>query len=343
MPRGSTGLIVAPTYPMLRLGAMDTILRLVAQAGVVTDWNKSELELRLLGDRRIIFRSADNPDRLRGANAGWLWLDEVAMMNADIWPLSIATLREAPGRAWMTTTPRGKDWVHALFADDHPDYAVVRSSTSQNHFLPTDFVDTLKHSMTSEMFRQEVEGEFIDPIGAVFRREWLKQTDVRPIGAKWFRYWDLASSIRQTADYTASVRCCLVDGVVYLADGIRVRAEWPDVRRIMVETMKAEGTTEHGIEKAQHGLAATQELRRMPELSGVSFRGIDVKGDKLQRAMPWAARAESDGVRIVAGSWARDFLDEVVAFPTGDHDDYVDAVSGAVGMMNKPRIDWGFS
>ncbi len=108
-------MIVAPTYPMLRLGAMETILKLVAQAGIATSWNKSELELRLLGDRRIIFRSADNADRLRGANVGWLWLDEAAMMSDDVWPLSIATLREAPGKAWVTTTPRGKDWVYELF------------------------------------------------------------------------------------------------------------------------------------------------------------------------------------------------------------------------------------
>jgi predicted phage terminase large subunit-like protein len=321
---------------------METILKLTAKAGIVTAWNKSEMELRLLGDRRIIFRSADNPDRLRGANAGWLWLDEVAMMNADIWPLSIATLRESPGRAWMSTTPRGKDWVYQLFDGDHRDYATIRSKTTDNMFLDDTFVATLKQSMTSEMYRQEVDGEFTDPVGSMFRREWLTVGDTRPQGVQWFRYWDLASSIRQSADYTASVRVCLHNGVVYIADGIRIKAEWPDVRRIMIETMQFETDTVHGIEKAQHGLAATQELRRVPELADVSFRGIDVKGDKGQRAMPWAARAEQGGVRIVAGAWARDFLDEVVAFPSAPHDDYVDAASGAVAMVAKPSFEWSF-
>jgi len=341
-PRGTTGLVVAPTYPMLRLGAMETILKLTAKAGIVTAWNKSEMELRLIGDRRIIFRSADNPDRLRGANAGWLWLDEVAMMNSDIWPLSIATLRESPGRAWMSTTPRGKDWVYQLFNGNHRDYATIRSKTTDNMFLDDTFVSTLRQSMTSEMYRQEVDGEFTDPIGSMFRREWLTVADARPQGVQWFRYWDLASSIRQSADYTASVRVCLHNGVVHIADGIRVKAEWPDVRRIMIETMRAETDTIHGIEKAQHGLAATQELRRVPELVDVSFRGIDVKGDKGQRAMPWAARAEQGGVRIVAGAWVRDFVDEVVAFPSAPHDDYVDAASGAVAMVARPAFEWSF-
>lgn len=342
-PKNTTGLVVAPTYPMLRLGAMETILKLTAKAGIVTAWNKSEMELRLIGNRRIIFRSADNPDRLRGANAGWLWLDEVAMMDADIWPLSIATLRENPGRAWMTTTPRGKDWVYELFSGDHKDYATVRSKTTDNFFLDDTFVATLRQSMTSEMYRQEVDGEFTDPIGTLFRREWLRLTDVRPHGAKWFRYWDLATSTKQSADYTASVRCCLHEGVLYIADGIHMRAEWPDVRRVMVSIMRSETDTTHGIEKAMNGLAAVQELRRLPELASVPFRGIDVRGDKIQRAMPWAGRAEAGAVRIVAGAWTRDFLDETVAFPHAPHDDYVDAVSGAVGMLSTPKIEWSFA
>jgi predicted phage terminase large subunit-like protein len=43
------------------------------------------------------------------------------------------------------------------------------------------------------------------------------------------------------------------------------------------------------------------------------------------------ARAESGLVRIVAGEWVRQFIDEATAFPHGEHDDMVDAVSGAGG------------
>jgi len=48
-PMHSTGMVIAPTYPMLRLGAMETILKLVAQAGIGENWNKSEMELKLWG------------------------------------------------------------------------------------------------------------------------------------------------------------------------------------------------------------------------------------------------------------------------------------------------------
>lgn len=342
-PEGTTGMIVAPTYPMLRLGAMETMLKLVAQAGIAENWNKSEMELRLMGDRRIIFRSADNPDRLRGANIGWLWLDEAAMMDGDMWPLSIAALRETPGRAWATTTPRGKNWLYDLFNTSDTDYDVIDSKSTDNVFLPSHFIETLKQSMTSEMYKQEVEGQFIDPSGALFRRQWFSVVDRAPHGVKWCRYWDLAASTKTSADYTASVRVALHDGVMYIDGGIHVKAEWPDVKKIIIQTMTAEKDTQHGIEEALHGLAAVQDLRRDPALMGVTFRGIKVDKDKVSRAMPWAARAEAGTVCVVAGQWTKDFLDEVVAFPDGSHDDYVDAVSGGMMMMVKPKFEWGFS
>jgi predicted phage terminase large subunit-like protein len=343
-PEGSLGLIIAPTYPMLKLGAMETILSLVASAGIATSWNKSDKELRLLGDRTIIFRSADNPDALRGANASWLWLDEAAMMTEDTWPTSIATLRRAPGRAWVTTTPRGKNWLYNVWQSGGEDYTVTQAKSTDNPFLPSHFIETLRQSMTSEMYRQEVDGQFIDPIGAMFQRHWLGVVPRAPEGLKWFRYWDLAASTKTSADYTASIRAALGDdGVVYLDAGIHIKAEWPDVRKVIVSTMHSEAGTQVGIEEAIHGLAAIQELRRMPEISGVSLRGIRVDKDKQSRAMPWAARAEGGKVRLVAGAWNRQFIDEVVGFPSSPHDDYVDAASGAVAMMSKPRVTWGWS
>ena len=343
-PEGSLGLIIAPTYPMLKLGAMETILSLVASAGIATSWNKSDKELRLLGDRTIIFRSADNPDALRGANASWLWLDEAAMMTEDTWPTSIATLRRAPGRAWVTTTPRGKNWLYDVWQHGGEDYTVTQAKSTDNPFLPSHFIETLRQSMTSEMYRQEVDGQFIDPIGAMFQRHWLGVVPRAPEGLKWFRYWDLAASTKTSADYTASIRAALGDdGVVYLDAGIHMKAEWPDVRKVIVSTMHSETGTQVGIEEAIHGLAAIQELRRMPEISGVSLRGIRVDKDKQSRAMPWAARAEGGKVRLVAGAWNRQFIDEVVGFPSSPHDDYVDAASGAVAMMSKPRVSWGFA
>lgn len=82
-----------------------------------------------------------------------------------------------------------------------------------------------------------------------------------------------------------------------------------------------------------HGLAAVQELRREPSIVQYGLRSIRPDGDKVSRALAWAARAEARKVALLRGAWVPAFLDEVCRFPTGAHDDQVDAVSGAFPML----------
>jgi len=358
-PANSTVIIAAPSYENARNGALKTLLEIVNEIQqrsgmsiLARDPNLSPpYRVSLIGNREYVFFSEKNFNLVRGMSASMVWIDEAGHMQEKVdgmntvFTVAIGRLNAAPGQIILTTSPNHKlPWSSDIFRENanDPDFETIHATTLDNHFLSRDYTDSLRKNYTREMYEQEVLGLDINPSGGMFRREWLTVADTRPQGVQWFRYWDLASSIRQSADYTASVRVCLHNGVVFIDDGIRIKAEWPDVRRIMIETMRSETNTVHGIEKAQHGLAATQELRRVPELADVSFRGIDVKGDKGQRAMPWAARAEQGGVRIVAGAWARDFLDEVVAFPSAPHDDYVDAASGAVAMVAKPAFEWSF-
>ncbi|MGH9820736.1 MAG: phage terminase large subunit, partial [Pyrinomonadaceae bacterium] len=148
-----------------------------------------------------------------------------------------------------------------------------------------------------------------------------------------------AVSIKTTADYTASFRCALdAQGNLYIAGGFRMRIEYPDQRRFIIERMQAEPDTEHGIEETLHGKAIIQDLRRERHLTRCVFRGVRVTADKVTRASAWAARAEEGKVILVRGAWIREFLDEVCSFPNARHDDQVDAVSIAVQMIEKPKF-----
>ena len=40
-------------------------------------------------------------------------------------------------------------------------------------------------------------------------------------------------------------------------------------------------------------------------------------------------------VKLVRGSWNEAFLDELILFPDGEHDDQVDAVAGAYQVLSK--------
>ena len=173
-PESSRGMIIAPTYPMLKDATLHTFMEHYNE--LVIDHNKADKRVLLSNGTEILFRSADNPDRLRGPNLGWFWLDEAAMMPEEVWDIMIGRLRLSPGRAWVTTTPRGKNWVYKTFAEHERDeYAVARGSSRQNRYLPDAFIESLESKYTQRFLQQEVEGRFLEFEGALWRYESIRR------------------------------------------------------------------------------------------------------------------------------------------------------------------------
>lgn len=334
-PAGSVGMVIAPTYRMLT----DTIIKPMEHRytnALIKEYAKGAMVMTLINGTRILFRSAEFSDRLRGPNLGWVWLDEAAMMKPEVWPIVLGRLREVPSRAWITTTPRGMNWLYDVLQRHHddPSYVLIRSSTRDNPFLPPEFVEGLQSGYTSEFARQEIDGEFIADGGTIFKRDWFSIVDAVPSGLRWARYWDLATSVKQSADYTASAAVAMSsDGALYVRDMVRGRWEWPEARQIILNTMLAEPTTWHAIEQAMHGLSMFQELSRDARLANVYIRKVAPQGDKVQRASVWAARAEQKGVRLLRAPWNAVCIEEICRFPVGRHDDQVDSISGAMELV----------
>jgi predicted phage terminase large subunit-like protein len=339
-------MVVAPTYRMLADSTLATFLELTRTGGVLRSFNKTDMTAQLVNGTNILFRSADEPDRLRGVNLGFFVLDEGALCTQETWLILLARLRESPGRAWVCTTPRGFDWLYETFVKTKsPDYAVIQSSTRDNVFLPASFVERLQSQYTHQWQQQEIEGQFCELEGTLFKRQWFQIVERAPEGLRWSRYWDLAASVRTHADFSASV-CVALDkdtGDVFIRDMIKMKSEWPDVRRCIISTALAESGVVVGVESAVHGLAGFQELQREPSLVGTSLRSIRVDKDKISRALPVASRAEAGKVKLVRGPWINAFLDEATAFPHGQHDDQIDCVAGAFQIATrvpKHRYVW---
>jgi len=177
-PAGSTGMVVAPTYKMLRQATLDSFLEVARPVVVslpdmpdlddedidlISEWNKSEQEIRLATGMTIYLRSAELPDNLRGPSLGWFWLDEAAMMDAIVWSIMIGRLRREPERGWLTTTPRGFNWIHNEFvAKRDPDYHVIRSHTRSNPFISESYKRSLERNYDPRLAKQELAGEFVE-------------------------------------------------------------------------------------------------------------------------------------------------------------------------------------
>lgn len=340
-----TGLVVAPTYPMLEDVAIPAFKQ-QAQP-IIADFNKSRHQATLVNGSVILFRSADNAEVLRGLSVSWAWLDEAALLKEIVWRIILPTLREygRPGRAYFTTTPRGKNWLYARFcaqAGETPEqrrrreagYGLVHATTGDNPFLSQDIVDDLTADYGVGWFaKQEINGEFVDPEGSLFRREWFEIVDQAPPLKRVCRGWDLACTTKASSDYTVGVRLGeAADGTYYVLDVVRGRWEWPQAELVIAQTCAADGKgSRHWVERTGMQTAAVQGLLAKPELKGYAINGRPADRDKLSNALPVASRAQAGRVKLVRGMWNAAFLDEFCAF-TGDpkdcvHDDQVDGTS----------------
>ena len=344
-PSGSLGMVLAPTYPMLRDSTQRTffeICNLAESRGakLIREHSAQKQETTLVNGTVILWRTANHPDRLRGVNASWAWLDEAREMEEEVWRIALGRIRVGTPRAWITTTPVGaQHWTAKL--DAH----VTRARTRDNVHLPAEYVERLEATYDERWRRQELEGEVVDWSGGLIRthRVRIVSPDAVPSDLRWVRAWDLAASERTTADETASVRAARhPDGTLYLAAPISLRAAWPDARARIVQTAAAERAIvrEVSVEQVASWRTVVDDLRRDAVWSGVTLKAIHPQGDKVARASPWAALAEAGRVVLVQDPAWPSWMDQWAGFPSGKHDDRVDAVSLACEALAASGSQW---
>lgn len=176
------------------------------------------------------------------------------------------------------------------------------------------------------------------PEGDYFKRGWFEIVGAIPASSQYVRYWDLAGGISSSADQTAGVLMARSpEGYFYVVDVVAGR--WAAAERNSTIKQRAildrqeYGTVRTYIEQAP-GLSKepTEDLVR--QLAGFPIYADKVTADKVSRAEPFQAQAQAGNVKVLDAPWNGAWLDELCAFPTGAHDDQVDATSGAFNQVS---------
>ena len=165
---GRTGLIGAPTYSMLRAATLPALLEAFERGKVRYELRHSEMTLRLpMCGSRILLRSLDSPERLRGPNLAWFGVDELTYCSEDAWLRLEARLRDPKAKklcGFGVWTPKGFDWVYQRFrANPVEGYGLVEAQPFENRFLlrkTPDYYDRLKASYDEAFYEQEVLGNY---------------------------------------------------------------------------------------------------------------------------------------------------------------------------------------
>lgn len=336
-------MVAAPTYPMLRDSSVRTFENIARKLNYLRDFSKGEMIATLGNGAQVLFRSTDNPDRLRGPNLSGAWFDEAGDMDEAAYLVAIACLREAGEQGWLsaTFTPRGRShWTFRVFGGDRPDTAIFHARTRDNPFNPATFEEQLRNQYTSAFAEQELAGKFVDLGGTVAKREWFKVLDARPACKRMVRCWDFAATPEDgqgRGDYTAGALLGeTATGWTFL-DMVRSRVAGGQVMALVKQTAVMDGKhVAVGVEQEPGSSGKVAVSFMVKELAGWNVRPISVSRDKMTRAMPLLAQAEAGNVSILRANWNAPFLDELTAFPAGEHDDQVDAAAHAFNFLHQP-------
>lgn len=170
--------------------------------------------------------------------------------------------------------------------------------------------------------------------GGLFQRAWFPIVTSAPPAGDTCRGWDKAATA-DAGDYTAGVKVRRApDGRYYICDVVRGRWATGLRDRAIRRSAEADGYDVLQAGEQEPGSAGKDvalAFRRM--LEGFRVRVAPATGDKSLRAEPLASAAQGGTVALVRGAWNEAFLDELVAFPTGAHDDQVDAAALAFNAL----------
>lgn len=175
--------------------------------------------------------------------------------------------------------------------------------------------------------------------GGLFKREWFEIVEVLPPDIDWVRGWDLAGTEQTQGndpDWTAGVKIglCRSTKIIYIAHVVRTQEDPGGVQNLVKNTASQDGKdTKIFIpqDPAQAGKAQIRDYTKL--LGGYRLHTALSMGKKVYRADPFSAQCKAGLVKLYRADWNEVFLDELVLFPSGAHDDQVDAASGGYNSL----------
>ena len=341
--------IFAPTYGDLHDFTLRTLIDTCAP--MIAHANMSGHPLvTLLNGSEILCRSLDDPDAGRGPSFRGVWIDEGGKIADAAVQVVLGSLRYAGKMGWLavTTTPKSKKhWTYTMWFDEagnlKPDRFLVQACSDDNPFLPPEYDAALRGIYTKAFARQELDGQFVDLSGGLFRREWFRPI-VKPPDQfdRVCRFWDMAATPVTDAspdpDWTAGVKIGYKGGQWYVLDVQHERLTPMGNRDLVWRTMVLDGS---GVmirmeeEGGASGKSNTDVYRREVCI-GHDFAGVKPSLNKWLRAQPFASAAEAGNVFVLPAAWNESFFDEMASFSEKcPHDDIVDAASGAMNAIRE--------
>lgn len=315
-------------------------------------WNKTEKKVEFANGTLLQFKSADDPQSLRGAGLDILWIDEAAFVpNNEAWNVVSPALSDKIGLLITTTTPKGRNWFYDEFFkdnsfEDDEQFHVEYTSIDNPYFTRKEW-EAQRRRMHPVQFAQEFLASFNAMQGIELHGDWLhyytfgdtdRNDDAIKIplkegvfeGRKYLGV-DPASSLSDKADHFAM---CLIgitrdNSQAFVIDTYKGRVDFPDQLDLIREWFLKYRPEYIGIEANAYQRVLAQQAVRMDGLPPVV--PVISRGKKWERIMAMAPVFKIGKVRILKEQ--RDFIEEWVNYDSAlsnPKDDLMDATEIAL-------------
>jgi phage terminase large subunit-like protein len=258
------------------------------------------------GAQALLF-SSDEPDRLRGPQAGTAWIDELCAMRQaqDVLDTAMLGLRLGKDpRCLITTTPRPIKPFKALLAREGRDVVVTRSSSYRNreNLAPTFFAQIVAKYEGTRLGRQEIDAELLTDVpGALWQLERIEELRARKAPQPLERVVvaiDPATTFGPDSDETGIIVIGLgADGCGYVLDDLSGRfppSEWAN-RAIQAYRMYS---ADRIVGEVNNGGAMVEHTLRSVD-PAIPFKAVHASRGKLTRAEPVSALYQQGRVHHV--------------------------------------------
>jgi PBSX family phage terminase large subunit len=347
--------VVAPTFRQLADSTQRSFVEVATRLGIWDEatYRKTDNQAMLKNGVEVLFRSGDEPGRLRGPNLRRAYLDEAGLMKEEVFNVMIGRLRYGgeQGALTATFTPQGKDhWTYRLFADEkNPNVELFKCSTKANPFLSPDFYNNLlfqygKGDGGQLRAMQELEGEFVCVEGAEWGPECFGEGvwfNTFPDDDRAIRVITLDSSKGiggKTGDYACFSIVMYWKGVIYVE--FRMHNQWntSEMASIAVDLQRQFKPHLFGIEEEFGGNVLADDLLNRADREKLLMPIVLVPTGKMQkeirirRLTPYLTRGM---IKFRTTEETRLGVTSMESFPHAVHDDSPDSLEMAIRVINE--------
>jgi predicted phage terminase large subunit-like protein len=190
-------------------------------------------------------------------------------------------------------------------------------------------LERIRKEIGSGPFSAQYLQEPLPPEGMLVQRKYLQFYDGIPDLSRAIirQSWDTAAKTALENDWSVCVTVAEINGCHHVLDVFRAKLTFPDLLSKAIELHRRYGPRRLLVEDTGIGTSLIAILKR-ERINAVGVKAVESKANRLRAQLP-----NIEAGRLLLPSrahWLQEFISELLGFPSGRHDDQVDALTQAM-------------